>query len=138
MPQGANAPDPKPRTGRNALIMAALLLVGLFLGAQIFSGGWTARPEMEPYVKAGPRVGAERLQRDLLAAHPPGANLGPLMVQLQRYGFECRPVRQEGVAESCRFRLRRSDDQVLTALIDLGHDGPVVQSIAVRMALAAN
>ncbi len=93
---------------------------------------------MEPYVKAGPRAGAERLQRDLLAAHPPGANLGPLRAQLQRYGFECRPSVQQGVAETCRFRLRRSDDQVLTAEVDLGHDGLVVQAIAVRMALSPN
>ncbi|MBU8539945.1 hypothetical protein [Falsiroseomonas tokyonensis] len=118
--------------------MGLLLLVALFLGAQLFSGGWTARPEMEPYVKAGTRAGAERLQRDLLAAHPPGANLGPLMARLQRYGFTCHPVRKDGVAETCRFRLRRSDDQVLTAEVDLGHDGLVVQAIAVRMALAPN
>lgn len=131
-------PGPQPRTARNALIVAALMLGALALGAQMFSGGFTARPGMEPYVKAGPRTGAERLERDLLAAHPPGSNLGPLAEQLRQYGFQCEAVRQDSVAESCRFRARRSDDQVLTATAELRHDGLVVQAIAIRMALSAN
>lgn len=118
--------------------MAALLLGALALGAQMFSGGFTARPGMEPYVKAGPRTGADRLEKDLLAAHPPGSNLGPLVELLRQYGFQCEAVRQVTIAESCRFRSRRSDDQVLTATVELGHDGLVVQSIGVRMALSAN
>ncbi len=89
-------------------------------------------------MKAGPRVGAERLARDLLAAHPPGSNLGPLVVQLQSYGFECLPVRQDGIAESCRYRARWGTTQVLTAVVELGHDDLVVQTIAARMTLSAN
>ncbi|MGX9965778.1 hypothetical protein ACVFYP_20805 [Roseomonas sp. F4] len=108
------------------------------LGTQIFSGGFTTRPGMEAYVKAGPRVGAERLASDLLAAHPPGSNLGPLLAQLQTYGFECLPVRQDGIAESCRYRARWGDSQLLTATVELGHDGLVVQTIVARMALSAN
>ena len=136
--QAAAGPDPRPRTARNALIAALLLLGALALGTQLFSGGFTTRPGMEAYVKAGPRVGAERLARDLLAAHPPGSNLGPLLVQLQGYGFECRPVRQGGIAESCRYRARWGSSQLLTAVVELGHDDLVVQTITARMALSAN
>lgn len=138
MPPTPPGRDPTPRTARNALIVAMLLMAGLALGAQFFSSGFTARPGMEPYVKAGPRSGAEQLERDLLSAHPPGSNLGPLAERLRGYGFDCQPVRQPGLAETCRFRVRRGENQVLTANVDLGHDGLVVQTIGVHMTISAN
>jgi hypothetical protein len=118
-------------------MIAGLLLLGaLVLGAQFFSGGWVAPFEMARYVKAGPRAGAQQLERDLMQAHGPGTSVGPLYAQLQRMGFECRGVAAPGEVETCRFRARRGDNQVLTALVELGHDGVVVRAIAVRMALS--
>lgn len=118
-------------------MIAGLLLLGaLILGAQMFSGGWVAPFEMARYIKAGPRAGAQQLERDLLAAHGAGSSVGPLYARLQRMGFACRGVAVPGAMETCRFRARRSDNQVLTALVELGHDGLVVRAIAVRMGLA--
>lgn len=130
--------EPAPRTARNALIAAALLLGVLVVGARIFAGGWTAPFEMAPYIKAGPRIGAQHLERDLLAAHGPGNSLGPLLAQMQRMGFACGGQPAPGAAETCRFRARRGDDQVLTATAELRHDGLVVQAITIRMNLSAN
>jgi hypothetical protein len=124
------------RTGRNAMIAGLLLLGALVVAAQFFSGGWVAPFEMARYIKAGPRAGAQQLERDLLEAHGPGSSVGPLYAQLQRMGFECRGVAEAGQVETCRFRARRTDNQVLTALVELGHDGVVVRAIAVRMALS--
>jgi hypothetical protein len=118
-------------------MIAGLLLLGLLVvGAQMFSGGWVAPFEMARYIKAGPRAGAQQLERDLLEAHGPGSSIGPLHAQLQRMGFECRGVAASAQVETCRFRARRSDNQVLTALVELGHDGVLVRAIAVRMALS--
>ncbi|NKE45941.1 hypothetical protein HB662_14210 [Roseomonas frigidaquae] len=114
------------------------MLGALVVGAQFFAGGWTAPFEMTPYIKAGPRVGAQQLERDLLAAHAPGSSLGPLYAQLQRMGFTCGGQTEAGAVETCRFRARRGDDQVLTATAELRHDGLEVQGIAIGMALSAN
>jgi hypothetical protein len=118
-------------------MIAGLLLLGaLVVGAQFFSGGWVAPFEMTRYIKAGPRAGAQQLERDLLAAHGPGSSVGPLYAQLQRMGFECRGVAAAGAEAAGLHLARRTDDQVLTTLVELGHDGVVVRAIAVRMALS--
>ncbi|OYW08411.1 MAG: hypothetical protein B7Z53_04780 [Rhodospirillales bacterium 12-71-4] len=130
--------DRPARTARNAMIGALLLLAALVGGAQLFSGSWTAPFEMTRYIKAGPRQGARTLERDLLAAHPPGSSMGPVYAVLQRMGFACGGLAAPGLPETCRFRARRSEREVLSAQVELRHDGLVLQSIAVRMDVAPN
>ncbi|MBX9592838.1 MAG: hypothetical protein K2X46_00635 [Roseomonas sp.] len=130
------APEGKQHTGRNALIMVALMLGGLLVASQVFRGGWTAGPtEMERYVRSGARIGAQELERDLRAAHPPGSEIGPLFGRLSRFGFTCGAPPVAGAAVECRYRARRDDNRLISVTLDVAHDGVRVQAIAARMAV---
>lgn len=132
----APAPEGRTHTARNALIMVALMLGGLLVASQVFRGGWTAGPtEMERYVRSGPRLGAQELERDLRAAHPPGSEIGPLFGRLSRFGFACGAPPVPGAAVECRYRARRDDNRLVSVTLDIAHDGVRVQAIAARMAI---
>jgi hypothetical protein len=115
-------------------MIAGLLLVAAFVfGAQMFSPRWTTTIEMDRYVRAGPRLGTGELERDLLAAHPPGSDVGPLFARLSRLGFSCGGTVDPARGAECRFRARRDDNRVVDAAVEVRHDGLRVQAITVRM-----
>jgi hypothetical protein len=129
-----DAPAGRTHTARNALIMVALLLAGLLLTTQVFRGGWTAAPtEMERYLRAGPRLGPQELERDLLAAHPPGSEVGSLFARLSRYGFACGAPPVAGATVECRYRARWDDRRLVAVTLDVAHDGVRVQALSARM-----
>ncbi|NGM19221.1 hypothetical protein G3576_04285 [Roseomonas stagni] len=131
-----DAPPAKTHTARNALIMVALMLGALLVASQVFRGGWTAGPtEMERYVRNGPRLGAEALERDLKGAHPPGSDVGSLFNRLSRFGFTCGAPPAPGAPVECRYRARREDNRLVSVTLDIAHDGVRVQGIAARMAV---
>ncbi|WP_203073512.1 hypothetical protein [Falsiroseomonas ponticola] len=116
--------------------MVALMLGALLVASQVFRGGWTAGPtEMERYVRSGPRIGAQELERDLRAAHPAGSEIGPLFARLSRFGFTCGAPAAPGAPVECRYRARRDDNRLVSVMLDVAHDGVRVQSIGARMAL---
>ena len=127
--------DGPQRTALRAIVAGGLLVLLLAVVAQ--SCATPIAPfQMERYVKLGPRQGPITLQRELLAVHGAPAPLGGLVSQLGRMGFNCPGTLPEETM-LCRFRARRQDGQVATFLVEIRHDGAVVQDIAARMELGA-
>ncbi len=146
MGQGVALPPPRPlrlgdtgeHTLRDALLACLLLALALAAAALLRRDGWTVPSRMEPYLRAGPRHGALALERDLLALHPRGGEVGSLFAALARLGFACaapEPAPDRGSA--CRFRARRGDDRLEEVVVELRHDGVRLHDIAVRMAVTS-
>lgn len=130
-------PDGPQRTAFNAIIAGGLLVSLVVIGAHACSDQWSVKPGMDRYVKLGPRAGAQELERELLAAHPAGSDVGPLFARLSRLGFDCGASVEPGRGGACRFRTSRTDRRVVTAFVEVAHDGAQVRGIAVRMTLSA-
>ncbi len=83
------------------LLQPGTLPRGAFAGAIVLLalGGiaWLSsddRPDtpLEPYRRMGLTAGPLALQRDLLAAFPPGSAAAPVVRRLEAMGFTCRPA----------------------------------------------
>jgi hypothetical protein len=125
--------DEKQRTALKFIIAAALLIGAVTFGAHACSEHWTNRPEMDRYVRLGPRQGPLELERDLTRAFPPGGDVGPLFARLERLGFDCGPAVDPSRNGACRFRAQREDRKVATILVAVSHDGLRQTGIIARM-----
>ncbi|MGG5807788.1 hypothetical protein [Falsiroseomonas sp. CW058] len=129
--------DGRQRTALKAVVAAALLLGGLTLLAHACSGGWATRPEMERFTRLGPRQGPATLERELLAAFPPGSDVGPVFARLERLGFDCGAALDPTRGGACRFRARREDGRVASMVLEVSHDGLRLRGLAARMSIEA-
>lgn len=137
LPRWRLPPDGPQRTAFNAIIAGGLLVSFVIIGSHACSSQWAVKPAMERYVKLGPRAGSVELERELLAAHPPGSDVGPLFARLSRLGFDCGASVEPGRGGECRFRTGRLDRRIVTTTVEVEHDGARVGGIAARMVLSA-
>jgi hypothetical protein len=138
-PGEPDPPDPgdhRPaRTFRGASIAMVLILAALAVVAYGCMGG-QEEPALERYARLGPVAGAEALRRDLLAAHPPGSALAPLLDRLSRLGFDCTAaVVDPARPGECVLRALRPNRRVLRMAVAPEHDGVLVRGISARMAV---
>ena len=91
---------------------------------------------MERYARMGPRGGAAELERVLGAAFPSGSDAGQFFARLEWMGFDCGPAVDPNRAGACRYRAARGDGRVVTAQVEVAHDGLRISGIAVRMELS--
>lgn len=132
---GAARREESQRTGVNALLGGLAMVAVIALFAYAVSGNWSARSEMETYLKLGPRHGAAELARDLLQAHPRGSDIGPLFAQLSRLGFDCGVAMEPGRGGECRYRTRWQERRLATTTVTIAHDGLRVEGITAQMTL---
>jgi hypothetical protein len=125
------------RTALRAVVAAGLLVALVALTARSCAPQWSSRTGMERYIRMGPRGGAAELERALSAAFPPGSDVGQLFARLERMGFDCGPAVDPNRRGACRYRAGREDGRIVTAQVEVAHDGIRVGAIAVRMALSS-
>jgi hypothetical protein len=128
------AREPGQHTGRNALIAGMLLFLLIVVTAWSCSES-TTQPLLDRYIRLGPRQGAAELERDLSRDFPAGTGIGPLFETLDRQGFDCAAALQPGAGGACRFRTRHEGNRVALIEVAVGHDGLLLQSVAVRMSV---
>ena len=94
-----------------------------------------AKGPLAGYARLGASAGAEALQRDLLAAFPPGAQLQPLVQRLEAQGLRCGPAPGALGTLECTARLQVREHRQLRVLVAIWATSDRLMSLSVGFTL---
>ena len=124
----------EPGTMRKAAVVGGALLALLGLGTWAVHEP-AAKGPLEGYARLGVPAGAEAMQRDLLAAFPPGTAVQPLVQRLEMQGLRCRPAPGALGTLECTARLQAREHQQLRVLVAIWATSDRLMSLSVGFTL---